>query len=291
MVSPRNRTVATFGSTLMPWERASALASPTLSPLVTLPDRWTVPVRSRIDSRSVVLPLWNGPTIAMHRGPVLDLPLGAIGFHPLPPPRRVLADASRPNALPVVVSWQEVSGRGPGTPGCPDAAKVLRGQAKTRPGIRGNTVMCAGGSTSGAQLQVGDADRQVEPGLASERNRLQGDRAVRTADEHVGPETGPERRLGRTAAVLAGERAPRHPARGKDRPHDLPPGRGAHIEAEPADDARIDLPQPAGVAEGADHRFLGREDEPEAPRDVARQRADLNCARPGLRHEGSRPHQ
>src|SRR5947207_7672654 len=38
-------------------------------PASTLPARGIAPVRANIASRSVVLPLWNGPTSAMHRGP------------------------------------------------------------------------------------------------------------------------------------------------------------------------------------------------------------------------------
>src|SRR5215467_9592116 len=34
------------------------------------------PVRARIASRSVVLPLWKGPTSATHRGPMFLVPLG-----------------------------------------------------------------------------------------------------------------------------------------------------------------------------------------------------------------------
>src|SRR6476660_7710672 len=49
--------------------RASALASPTEGPASTLPARGIAPVRASMASRSVVLPLWNGPTSAIHRGP------------------------------------------------------------------------------------------------------------------------------------------------------------------------------------------------------------------------------
>src|SRR5262249_24447056 len=40
------------------------------------------PVRARIASSSVVLPLWNGPTSAMHRGPVALVPFCAMFRHP-----------------------------------------------------------------------------------------------------------------------------------------------------------------------------------------------------------------
>src|ERR1700704_4302276 len=51
------------------WRRDSGLESPTEVPASTLPARGMAPVRANIASRSVVLPLWNGPTSAMHRGP------------------------------------------------------------------------------------------------------------------------------------------------------------------------------------------------------------------------------
>jgi hypothetical protein len=56
-------------------------------PLAVRPARSMAPVRSRIDSRRVVLPLWKGPTMAMHRGPPFDLPLNAMSFCLLPPVR------------------------------------------------------------------------------------------------------------------------------------------------------------------------------------------------------------
>src|SRR5215470_19222088 len=62
----------------MLWWRASGLPSPTVVPASTVPWRWIAPVRARIASSSVVLPLWNGPTSAMHRGP-----LGLLPFCPI----------------------------------------------------------------------------------------------------------------------------------------------------------------------------------------------------------------
>src|SRR6266699_6966094 len=61
--------VAAVRPTLILWRRASGLASPNEVPASTLPTRGIAPVRANIASRSVVLPLWNGPTSAMHRGP------------------------------------------------------------------------------------------------------------------------------------------------------------------------------------------------------------------------------
>src|SRR3984957_1089695 len=61
--------VAAVRPTPILWRRASGLESPTEVPASTLPARGIAPVRANIASRSVVLPLWKGPTSAMHRGP------------------------------------------------------------------------------------------------------------------------------------------------------------------------------------------------------------------------------
>src|SRR6266404_1667192 len=70
--------VAAVRPTPILWWRASGLASPTEVPASTLPARGIAPVRARIASSSVVLPLWNGPTSAMHRGPGARVPFCAI---------------------------------------------------------------------------------------------------------------------------------------------------------------------------------------------------------------------
>src|SRR5436190_20614877 len=49
-----------------------------LVPASTLPWRWMAPVRARIASSKVVLPLWNGPTSAIHRGPLALPPFSPI---------------------------------------------------------------------------------------------------------------------------------------------------------------------------------------------------------------------
>ena len=72
--------VATVSSTLMRCSRASLLASPTLVPASTDPCRVIAPVRARMASRSVVFPLWKGPTRAMQRGPLGPPTLSPILF-------------------------------------------------------------------------------------------------------------------------------------------------------------------------------------------------------------------
>src|SRR6201990_1405087 len=75
--------VAALRPTPILWWRASGLESPTEVPTSTLPALGMAPVRARMASRSVVLPLWKGPTSAMHRGPKLLVPLGPLSFCPI----------------------------------------------------------------------------------------------------------------------------------------------------------------------------------------------------------------
>jgi hypothetical protein len=79
---------ATLTSTLIWWARASGEASPTVFFSPTVPCRVIAPVRARMASRSVVLPLANGPTSAMHRGPGILPPLLLAPFLSIamPPP-------------------------------------------------------------------------------------------------------------------------------------------------------------------------------------------------------------
>src|SRR5712691_13332717 len=87
--------VATESSTLIRWWRASLLASPTVVPASTVPWRGIAPVRARIASSSVVLPLWNGPTSAMHRGPEALVPFCAISASLAHPRRGLLGTMGR----------------------------------------------------------------------------------------------------------------------------------------------------------------------------------------------------
>src|SRR6516164_8356580 len=97
--------VAAVRDTLILCWRASALASPTDVPASTLPARGIAPVRVNIASKRVVLPLWKGPTSAMHRGP-----RGLLTSCPI---RRLLEFGARPligsanvHALPDDLVWQ-----------------------------------------------------------------------------------------------------------------------------------------------------------------------------------------
>src|SRR5215475_785671 len=94
--------------TLILWWRASLLASPTVLPPSIVPWRWIAPVRARIPSSNVVLPLWNGPTSAMHRGPDARVPFCAMSAS------QIHRDAALFEAVHAIVSnrrgtWQEAA--------------------------------------------------------------------------------------------------------------------------------------------------------------------------------------
>src|SRR3981081_4451678 len=61
--------VAAVRPTPILWRRGSGAGTAEEGPAAALPARGIAPVRANIASRSVVLPLWKGPTSAMHRGP------------------------------------------------------------------------------------------------------------------------------------------------------------------------------------------------------------------------------
>src|SRR5258706_12921124 len=63
-----------------------------------------------------------------------------------------------------------------------------------------------------------DAGRDVEPGLALDVERLQGNALVGAADQHAGADAAHDRRAAGHAAVAARQRPPAPPARPRDRP-------------------------------------------------------------------------
>src|ERR1700686_2813761 len=107
--------VATVTSTLILWWRASLLESPTVVPASTVPWRWIAPVRGRTSSRSVVLPLWNGPTSAIHLGPLgppFAPTLAPFGPLSLSPMIASLDFRVRPVVGPLMPSFQGKGGIG-----------------------------------------------------------------------------------------------------------------------------------------------------------------------------------
>src|SRR5580698_9473509 len=176
--------VATVTSTLILWWRASLLASPTVVPASTVPWRWIAPVRARTASRSVVLPLWNGPTSATQRGPV--------ALAPLPPFVAMVTSHGcrlfQRGRRKAIVSG--VGGAGQG------ARHWARGRAPPHGNLLGEM-----------QLQLAHAGRDIEPGLALHRKRLQRHRAVRAADQHVGTQTRRNGGFRRRAHIGPGQHA------------------------------------------------------------------------------------
>src|SRR3954447_11242502 len=112
--------VATESSTLIRWWRASLLESPTVVPASTVPWRWIAPVRARMASRSVVLPLWKGPTSATHRGPEFLVPFGAEPFC----------------AINISLAGREVG------PGFPALSGIVSGDGETGKGANAPAVEC-----------------------------------------------------------------------------------------------------------------------------------------------------
>src|SRR5262245_9954760 len=126
-----NVVVAADISTLMRCSRASLLASPIEVPASTVPMRWMAPVCARIASSNVVLPLWNGPTSAMHRGPAFDLGMSAST------PGPSLREALPPYAFKAGGHWQarRMGGEDGRRPTAPDPrdATVARNRSDRRP--------------------------------------------------------------------------------------------------------------------------------------------------------------
>ena len=138
------------------------------------------PVRARIASSSVVLPLGNGPTSAMHRGPDFLVPLGPEPFCPMPTSLSGREWTFFPALYHSIVSGDGGTGKGGDGPA-----------ADLRPG---------------PQFKRGNAGGDVEAGLPGDRQGLQRDGAVGAANQHVGAEADRDSRLRRRAGINAGER-------------------------------------------------------------------------------------
>src|SRR5258708_27096921 len=136
--------VAAVRPTPILWRRASGLGSPTEVPASTLPARGIAPVRANIASRSVVLPLWNGPTSAMHRGPrglLTSCPIAAsfiwssaldwVGRFDAPPTSGIWQAGK--TSVRRIVSYMARSpqGAGPTTRHCERSEAIQRAHAQT----------------------------------------------------------------------------------------------------------------------------------------------------------------
>ena len=175
---------------LMPWARASALESPTLSPLVHA-------TRSSDGSGAFEDGFEECCLAALERADDGDaswaLGFSAVGGHEslLPcPEKRDLGRRVGRNALPLASVGK--------VPRQNKTAGLVPGRLNSR----GEMALVAG-----AQFEFADAEREVEAGLAADREGLKRDRAVVAADEHIGPETRADGRLGGCAHIAPRKRA------------------------------------------------------------------------------------
>src|SRR3981189_1938192 len=194
------------------WRRASAPASPTEVPASTLPALRMAPVRANIPSRSVVLPLWKGPTSAMHRGPrglLTSCPIAASSFGARP----VIGSANRMLRPSRCFGKREtslrciVNRRGYPIPS-------LRAKRSNPPPPQVERMDCfASLAMTGRepslpcrmQFQTFQSGRDADAALAMHAQRLQRDAIVGSADQHIAADTDTERGTALCAGIRAGE--------------------------------------------------------------------------------------
>src|SRR6266480_4543705 len=254
--------VAAVSPTPILWWRASGLESPTEVPASTLPVRGIAPVRANIASRSVVLPLWKGPTSAMHRGPrglLTSCPIAASssGARPL--------IGSAALMLPLHRRFGKPEKRRCG-------ASQRAHQILPRMQHNGEKL------PPRSKFQAFQAGRDAEADLALDAEWLQRDRIRRAADQHVAADPDADRRAALRAGVIAREIAgpePRH-----RRVH--APGQrrflgDAEIEADLADGRDIAVFRHALDAQHATEIGHRTDDEADAGAAAAFQDADLDA--------------
>src|ERR1700754_2930255 len=157
--------VAALKATPILWWRASGLASPTEVPASTLPAFLMAPVRANMASRSVVLPLWKGPTSAMHRGPrglLTSCPIAASSCGARP-----LIGSATVDALPLSGIWQEGK-----------VAAVHRPKLCRRLGVSRRRLTKPITLSSRPQFQAFQSGCDAQTDLALQAERLQRDRIV-----------------------------------------------------------------------------------------------------------------
>src|SRR5579863_3096206 len=281
--------VTDVSATLILWRRASALESPTQVPASTLPAREIAPVRANIASNSVVLPLWKGPTSAMHRGPrglLTSCPIAASSCGARP----VIGSATL-YAVPLSRFWQGGKSRcGASCPGRGTASFTMRRRAGTHKKMRRSVAwppdqqrttnaLCPGNGalTSRTQFQAFEARRDAQADLSLQAERLKRDRIVGTADQDVAASPDANRRASLCAGIIAGEVAGPEISRRRE----YTPGErcflcDAEIDADLADGSDVAVFRPAVDAEHAAEIGDRTHDEADARAAAAFEHADLN---------------
>ena len=129
-----------------------------------------------------------------------------------------------------------------------------------------------------AQAHRSDPGGDIETGIAFDADRLQRDRSVGAADQHIGADADGDGGAPRHAAIIAGERPWRDIGGRREHPPNQHAAlRESDIDAELVDRAGIVLGRPAGAREGAADRLRGAKDKTPAAGDIAGQGADLHA--------------
>src|SRR5215831_9921249 len=222
------------------------------------------PVRARIASSSVVLPLWNGPTSAMHRGPVALVPFCAISASQ--------STEVRSSARPFAPSFQAGGGLG-------KRRLRLAHDGGTRMDMRPLHANKTAASRAAVHASRGARNRQG-PG----RRCSSATPRAKLSPTEVDTETGGNRHLAARAEIIAGEKggAGRRDAVREHRPYHHAAAGGADIEPELADRPAVDLWWAGRLGrERAGDRLLRPDDEADAARDIAGQHTGSHALRGG----------
>src|SRR5262249_18891271 len=133
-----------------------------------------------------------------------------------------------------------------------------------------------------AQFERCDADRQIEPGLTLQAQRLQRNRAVRSADQHIGIAAGTDRGARGDPTVIPGEVARTNIARRREhRPTQHRSLGHAQVEADFPHDAMVGHGGRSAGVENAG-KFVNRADhETDRARPTTFQYTDLDTGLPG----------
>src|SRR3954454_6871223 len=158
------------------------------------------PVRARMASRSVVLPLWKGPTSAMHRGPrglLTSCPIAASSSGARP-----LIGSADADAPPVPRIWQ--AGKRRCAASSPRRAVAYGHCARFVASLLVVTRRVTA-LPSRPEFQAFQPGCDIDSDLALHTKRLQRDRILGATDQYVAADADAERRAALRAGVIAGK--------------------------------------------------------------------------------------
>src|SRR5262245_31414520 len=108
-----------------------------------------------------------------------------------------------------------------------------------RPPEKAASFRCRVIRLTGVQLKPADSGGRVKPALRADRDRLQRDRALEAADQHVGTEAADDRRFSSGATISSGKRTTTAYSWGVYRPGNRSALGEPDIEPDARDMARI----------------------------------------------------